>query len=499
MKREAGILLPISALPSEYGIGGLDRAAYEFVDFLARAGQSVWQILPLGPTGYGDSPYQSFSAFAGNPYFISIENLCRDALLTREECAKESCTSFDGGVDYGALYEKRTRLLRRAFARSRQTAEQLRFEREQGFWLDDYALFMAIKDRFRGAALGAWEAPIRRREESSLSALRGELAEEIAYYRFLQYRFFADWQALRAYANQKGIRIVGDLPIYVSADSADLWCSPELFCLDAEGIPTKVAGCPPDGFSPKGQLWGNPIYDWQEHARTEYAWWIRRISHAFSMYDVVRIDHFRGFDSYYEIPYGAPDATVGEWQRGPGISLFRAMEKAIGKKEIIAEDLGYLTDSVRAMVRESGFAGMKILQFGFEGSEGEDACFQGEYLPHNYPENSVAYTGTHDNPTLCEWLLSLNEWQKGRLREYLWEFLLPTHCLNDPMIALLMRSASRLCVVPMQDYLGLAGEARMNRPSTAEGNWRWRMTRDQLSEGLCERIRRLTAIGGRLP
>ena len=499
MKREAGILLPISALPSEYGIGCLDRAAYEFVDFLAAAGQSVWQILPTGPTGYGDSPYQSFSAFAGNPYFVSLENLCRDDLLTREECAKESCTSADGSVDYGALYEKRMRLLRKAFARSRQSAEQLRFEEEQGFWLSDYSLFMAIKSSLGAKPLLSWDAPIRRRDESALSYLRKALSDEVAYHSFLQYRFFIDWQALRAYANQKGIRIVGDLPIYVSADSADLWCSPALFALDAEGIPTAVAGCPPDGFSPKGQLWGNPIYAWEEHARTEYAWWISRLRHAFSMYDVVRIDHFRGFDSYYSIPYGAPDATVGEWKRGPGISLFRAMEHALGKREIIAEDLGYVTDSVRALVRESGFAGMKILQFGFEASEGEDPHFRGEYLPHNYPKNSVAYTGTHDNPTLCEWLSSLDEWQAKRLREYLWEVLLPTHCLSDPMIALLMRSSSRLCVVPMQDYLGLAGEGRMNLPSTLGRNWRWRMTKEQMSDELAEKILRLTTLGGRLP
>ena len=498
-KREAGILLPVSALPSDYGIGCFDRAAFEFVDFLERAGQSVWQVLPLGATGYGDSPYQSFSAFAGNPYFISSERLCEDGLLTKDECLAADATAPDGGVDYGALYKKRTRLLRQAFARSRQTAEQLRFEEEQRFWLADYALFMAIKERVGGASLLSWDKSIRRREPSVIERLRHELADEIAYHSFLQYRFFEDWRALRAYANAKGIRLVGDLPIYVSGDSADLWRFPELFALDSHGIPTAVAGCPPDGFAPKGQLWGNPIYDWEEHARTGYAWWISRLSHAFSMYDVVRIDHFRGFDSYYAIPYGAPDAVEGEWRDGPGMSLFTAVENALGRREVIAEDLGYVTDSVRILVRESGFAGMKILQFGFEGNKGDDSCFRGEYLPHHYPENSVAYTGTHDNPTLCEWIENLSEWQKRRIREYLWNSSLTQEQMREAMIALLMRSRSRLAVVPMQDYLGLAGEARMNRPSTTGGNWRWRMTKEQMSENLCASIRHLTTIGGRLP
>ncbi|MBO5938053.1 MAG: 4-alpha-glucanotransferase [Clostridia bacterium] len=469
MKREAGILLPVSALPSAYGIGGLDGAAIEFVDFLARAGQSVWQILPLGPTGYGDSPYQSFSAFAGNPYLISLPHLCEDGLLTKEECLAADCTASDGGVDYGALYEKRTRLLRKAFSRSRQTAEQIEFEEKHRHWLENYALFMAKKTR---------------PEEDSL-------VDEMAYYRFLQYRFFEDWDALKSYANQRGIRILGDLPIYVSLDSADVWCSPELFQMDENGVPTEVAGCPPDGFAPRGQLWGNPLYDWSAHEREGYAWWISRLSHAFSMYDAVRIDHFRGFDSYYAIPYGAPDATVGEWRKGPGMALFRAVEKALGEREIIAEDLGFMTDSVRELVRESGFAGMKILQFGFEGDE--------EHLPHNYPENSAAYTGTHDNPTLLEWLGARSAEELAQIENVLGAPLGEGEGALDAMIALLMRSRSRLAIVPMQDYLGLSAEARMNRPATAEGNWRWRMTREQMNDELCDKIRRLTTIGGRLP
>ena len=460
--------MPISALPSKYGIGGFDRAAYEFVDFLAEAGQSVWQILPLGPTGYGDSPYQSFSAFAGNPYFISLERLCADRLLSEEECREADCTSSDGGVDYGALYEKRTRLLRTAFARSRQSAEQLRFEEEHRYWLEHYANFMARKARPEGAPM----------------------ADEMAYHRFLQYRFFEDWNALRRYANQKGVRILGDLPIYVSLDSAEVCFSQSLFELDGLGVPLAVAGCPPDGFSPKGQLWGNPLYDWREHEREGYAWWIARLGHAFSMYDAVRIDHFRGFDSYYAIPYGASDATRGEWRKGPGMELFRAVKAELGEREIVAEDLGFLTESVRALVRESGFAGMKILQFGFEGDV--------EYLPHNYPQNSVAFTGTHDNPTLCEWLGTRSETEMERIREYLWDFFTPSDRLCEELIALLMRSPSRLAIVPMQDYLGLGAEARMNRPSTSGGNWRWRMTEQQMSGELAEKILRLTRIGGRL-
>ncbi|MBQ2999744.1 MAG: 4-alpha-glucanotransferase [Clostridia bacterium] len=469
MKREAGILLPVSALPSRYGIGGFDRAAYEFVDFLREAGQSVWQILPLGPTGYGDSPYQSPSAFAGNPYFISLERLCEDGLLSEEECREADCTSDDGGVDYGDLYEKRNRLLRKAFSRSRQSAEQLRFEEAHRAWLEDYALFMARRIASDGVPS----------------------AEEMAYHRFLQFRFFEDLGALRRYANGKGIRIVGDLPIYVSLDSADVCFSPELFELNANGVPTAVAGCPPDGFAPKGQLWGNPLYDWQEHERTGYAWWIARLSHAFSMVDAVRIDHFRGFDSYYAIPYGAPDATQGEWRRGPGMSLFRAVREALGEREIIAEDLGFITDSVRALVRESGFAGMKILQFGFDGEE--------EHLPHRYGENSVAFTGTHDNPTLCEWIEAHSEGEIARIRESLWDFFTPRERLYEVLIASLMRSPSRLAIVPMQDYLGLGAEGRMNRPASLGNNWRWRMTRAQMSGELAEKIFRLTRIGGRLP
>ena len=469
MKREAGILLPISALPSRYGIGGFDRAAYEFVDFLSEAGQSVWQILPLGPTGYGDSPYQSPSAFAGNPYFISLERLREDGLLSEEECREADCTSADGGVDYGALYEKRPRLLRKAFSRSRQSAEQLRFEEEHRAWLDGYAGFMARRAAPDGTAS----------------------ADEMAYHRFLQFRFFEDLGALRRYANEKGIRLLGDLPIYVSLDSADVCFSPELFELDGQGIPTAVAGCPPDGFAPKGQLWGNPLYDWGAHEREGYAWWIKRLAHAFAMVDAVRIDHFRGFDSYYAIPYGAPDATEGEWRKGPGMSLFRAVEEALGEREIIAEDLGFITDSVRTLVRESGFAGLKILQFGLDGEE--------EHLPHRYAENSVAFTGTHDNPTLCEWLETRSEHELARIREYLWDFSLPREALPDTLIALLMRSPSRLAIVPMQDYLGLGAEGRMNRPATMGGNWRWRLTREQMSGELAEKIFRLTRIGGRLP
>jgi len=469
MKREAGILLPVSALPSRYGIGALDESAYAFVDFLAAAGQSVWQILPLGPTGYGDSPYQSFSAFAGNPYFISLTRLQADGLLSEEECREADCTSEDGFVDYGALYEKRTRLLRKAFARSRQSAEQLQFEKKCADWLENYALFMARRARPDGALL----------------------ADEMAYHRFLQVRFFEDWFALKRYANEKGIRMVGDLPIYVSLDSAEVCFSPELFEMDGMGIPTAVAGCPPDGFAPKGQLWGNPLYDWREHERTDYAWWKRRLSHAFEMYDAVRIDHFRGFDSYYAIPYGAPDATQGEWRKGPGMSLFRSVKEALGEREMIAEDLGFITDSVRTLVRESGFAGMKILQFGFDGEE--------EHLPHRYAENSVAFTGTHDNPTLCEWLSARSEEELARIREYLWDFFTPRSRLSDALIALLMKSPSRLAVVPMQDYLGLGAEGRMNRPASLGSNWRWRMTREQMSGELAEKIFRLTRIGGRLP
>ena len=499
MKREAGILLSVSSLPSPYGIGCFSEEAYRFVDFLVTAGQSVWQILPLGPTGYGDSPYQSFSSFAGNPYFISLDGLVAEGLLTHEECETLDFGDDPTRVDYGKLYFSRMSLWRLSYERWKaagKDSRQVAFEEKEAWWLEEYALFMAIKSSLGGAPLAEWDKPLRLRDEKALRDARQKLGDEIGFQKFLQGKFYAQWEALKRYAGEKGIRIIGDIPIYVSADSADVWQNPELFQLDEECRPVRVAGCPPDEFSPSGQLWGNPLYRWEEHRRTGYAWWIRRLSYAFSLYDVVRIDHFRGFDSYYSIPSGALDATDGEWEQGPGMDLFRAVEEALGHREGIAEDLGYMTDSVRALVRESGYAGMKILQFGFDTADGS---YENEYLPHRYGENSVAYTGTHDNPTLCSWLAQRTEAELFHLRTYLWDFYTPKGRLWESMIALLFRSPSRLCLLPMQDILGLDDRSRMNRPATTGGNWSWRMREDELSGELAERIRRWTALGGRLP
>ena len=495
--RKAGILLPVTALPSRYGVGCFSEAAYRFIDWLRDSGQSYWQILPLGQTGYGDSPYQSFSSYAGNPYLISLEALMGDGLLTEEECARAAADTSEERVSYQALYERRYPLLRLAYARSgdRVDGSFQAFEQENREWLDDYALFMAIKESLGGIPLSEWQEPYRMREPSVLARCRETMAEEIGFWKFLQYRFFRDWRRLKEYANTRGVRIIGDIPIYVSADSADVWVSPELFQLNEQGTPLAVAGCPPDGFTPEGQLWGNPLYRWEAHRQSGYAWWICRLAHAFSMYDLVRIDHFRGFDEYYSIPYGAPNAVGGHWEPGPGMALFRAVEQAMGRQEGIAEDLGYMTDTVRRLVKDSGFAGMKILQFGFDE---QDRSFTNEYLPHLYGENTVAYPGTHDNPTLAAWLSSLSDAEWGAVREYLWDFYTPREQMADSLIGLLMRSPSWLCVVPLQDYLGLDDRARINRPSTTGGNWVWRVRGEDLSPELARRIRRLTAIGGRL-
>lgn len=495
--RDAGVLLAVTSLPSPFGIGCMSREAYRFVDFLVEAGQKWWQILPIGPTGFGDSPYQSFSAFAGNPYWIDLEELIDEGLLSRQECLSADLGADAGRVDYGKIYNSRMHLLRLAFERSRGKAEarERAFLTEQGDWLSDYALFMACKHTALGAPLGEWEEPFRRREESALQEFRENLREEIDFHIFLQTRFFDAWRRLRAYANERGIGIVGDLPIYVSADSADVWCHPELFWLDDAGRPVAVAGCPPDEFSETGQLWGNPLYNWEAHERTGYEWWIRRLRHAFDLYDAVRIDHFRGFDEFYAVDVRASTAADGKWMPGPGMKLFSAVKNTLGERDVIAEDLGFVTDSVRELVRESGFDGMKVLQLGMDSTDGN---FVNEYLPHCYPERSAAYTGTHDNPTLRSWIDLWSREEEAHVRAYLCDRFTPKEALCEPLIGLVMRSAARRCIVPIQDYLELGAEGCMNRPSTEGDNWKWRLRADQLNDALKEKIRRLTAVGGRL-
>ncbi len=493
MKRSAGILMPISSLPSQYGIGCLDEKAYAFVDFLKAAGQTYWQILPIGPTGYGDSPYQSFSTFAGNPYFIDLGALVQEGLLTDAECRAAAFTDGDA-VCYSELYKKRYPLLQRAYARSTRNAEIAAFAADNP-WLADYALFMALKAHFGGVSWQEWEDGARLREKSALAKYRAELAKEIGFYQFLQYQFFRQWNKLKRYANDRGIRIIGDIPIYVALDSADAWAEPKLFQLNETGTPTAVAGCPPDGFAADGQLWGNPLYNWNHHRKNVYAWWITRLAQCFRLYDVVRIDHFRGFDEYYAIPFGACTAKNGHWEKGPGMELFRAAEQALGKREVIAEDLGFMTDSVRQLVRESGFPNMKVLEFAFDS---RDTGSRNDYLPHHYNENCVAYTGTHDNQTIRSWFQTISDAEREMAREYLCDRFTPDDALHKSFIALIMRSRAKLCVIPLQDWLGLDDTSRMNTPSTVGENWKWRVNASELTDSLADEIRSMTEIFGRI-
>ena len=497
MKRTAGILLPIFSLPSPYGIGCFSKSAYDFVDWLKEAGQTYWQILPLGPTSYGDSPYQSFSTFAGNPYFISLEALIEEGVLTRRECKAADMGDKKDDIAYKKLYENRYPLLYKAYERSHvaENPAYLRFVEENGWWLSDYALFMAVKSRFDGAAWTEWAEDIRLRYGYAMDYYRRELYYEIEFHQYLQFKFFEQWHALKDYANKRGIRIVGDIPIYVALDSADAWAKPALFQLDDQNIPTAVAGCPPDGFSADGQLWGNPLYRWDYHRNTGYDWWVTRLSYCFRLYDVVRIDHFRGFDEYFSIPYGAESAKEGHWEKGPGIDLFRQIERRLGWKEVIAEDLGYVTDSVRNLVKESGFPGMKVLEFAFDS---RDSGAAGDYLPHNYIENSVAYTGTHDNETMSGWFQSIKEKERMMARDYLCDHLTPDAELHRAFIALIMRSSAKSCIIPLQDYMGLDNESRINKPSTVGTNWRWRVTEKQLSAKLRKEIKETTLRYGRM-
>ncbi len=484
----------LSSLPSPYGIGAMGAAAREFVDFLAASGQSYWQLLPICPTSYGDSPYQSFSTFAGNPYFIDLDDLAAEGLLDRAEYENLDWGDDPSRVDYGLLYEKRYPVLRRAAERllAHPPKEYAAFCRENKSWLPDFALFMALKDANGGKPWLEWDKALRDRESAALVKARRDYAADVDFCQALQYLYFHQWGALKAYANGKGVGIIGDLPIYVALDGADVWANPKLFQLDEELRPTEVAGCPPDAFTEDGQLWGNPLFDWEYMERDGYAWWVERIRYLCNVYDMLRIDHFRGFESYYAIPFGAVNAKIGRWRKGPGMKLFRAVEAAVGKQPIIAEDLGFLTPSVRRMLRASGFPGMRILEFAFD-SKGDR---NSEYLPHNVPPHCVAYTGTHDNETILGWAANVRRGDLRYAKEYL--RLTKREGYHWGMMRGLWSSVAELTVVQAQDLLGLGNEARMNTPATVGANWRWRALPGAFDAPLAERLRSYMELYGRL-
>ncbi len=492
--RSAGILMPISSLPSPCGIGALGAAAREFVDFLAAGGQSCWQILPICPTSYGDSPYQSFSSYAGNPYFIDLDTLADQGLLQRSEYQELDWGDDPTRVDYALLYQRRYPVLRRAARRllAAPPADFAPFLADNGVWLEDYALFMALKDKFGGVSWFQWPEELRRRDPAALKAAEQELSQDISFWKAVQYLFFAQWRSLKEYANQKGVSIIGDLPIYVAGDSADVWANPGQFQLDENLMPTEVSGCPPDGFAADGQLWGNPLFDWERMKRDGYQWWLRRIAFQLKIYDVLRIDHFRAFDAYYAIPYGDDTARNGRWRPGPGMDFFRAVNEKLGRQNIIAEDLGFLTDSVRELLRETGYPGMKVLELAFDSRDPAPG-----YLPHCYPTNCVAYPGTHDNDTIQGWLASAAPEDAAFAKAYL--RLNKREGYHWGMMRTAWASPADLAVIQAQDLLGLGSEARMNTPSTLGGNWQWRALPGSFSPRLARRLRREMEVYQRLP
>ncbi len=491
--RASGVLLPVSSLPSKYGIGCFSKEALKFIDGLVCAGQSKWQVLPLGPTGYGDSPYQSFSTFAGNPYFIDLETLIKDGLLEKEECENYNWGDNARYVDYGAIYNARYLVLRKAFARFEKNEEFEEFcEREQS-WLEDYCLFMAIKNSQKGVIWTKWEKELRTRDAKALEEKKAELREEIQFYSFIQYEFDKQWKSVKKYANENGVQIIGDLPIYVALDSADAWANPSLFQMDENCLPKAVAGCPPDAFSKTGQLWGNPLYDWDYHKETGYAWWIRRMARSFELYDIVRVDHFRAFSDYYSIPADEDTAMNGTWMPGPGYDLFEKIEAALGEIDVIAEDLGTLDQRVFDLMDATGYPGMKVLQFAF------DSNSDSIYLPHNHKKNCVVYTGTHDNMTTRAWYYELPEWVRNYTKAYLNNFESRWERISWDFIRCALSSVADLAIIPMGDLLCAGKEGRINFPSTAKDNWRWRMLKDEFSEDVIQRLHWLTEVFYRLP
>ncbi len=494
MARYAGILMPITSLPSPYGIGTVGKCAYEFVDFLKASGQKYWQILPVGPTSYGDSPYQSFSTYAGNPYLIDLDMLCKSGLLKKEEIEDVDWCDTADYVDYEKLFNNRFKVLRIAFERFKKAnnlSEFMEFEKESYNWLHNYALYMACKYHFDQKAWTEWpDEDIKFRKVEAIEHYSKMLGDDVYFWKFVQYTFYSQFKKLKNYANSKGILIFGDMPIYVAMDSADTWANPEVFWLDQDLNPVCVAGCPPDYFSETGQLWGNPLYRWDYLKETGYRWWIDRVRSAASLFDVTRIDHFRAFDQFYAIPYPAENAINGSWVDGPNMDFFNAMKSELGDIAIIAEDLGLLTPSVIKLLQDTGYPGMKVLEFAFDSGEDND------YLPHNYTANSVVYTGTHDNDTLMGWTATA----KKKDIEYASQYAnrREDEEFNWAIIRLAYASVSNLAIIQMQDLLGLGTEARINIPSTLGGNWVWRIKPNALTPKLATKIRNLTKLYGRL-
>ena len=494
-ERSSGILFHPTSLPGKYGIGTLGKEAYAFIDFLKKSRQKLWQIFPLGPTGYGDSPYQSFSSFAGNPYLIDFDLLIEAHLLSEEDLRDVFFGDNEEYIDYGAIYNQKYPLLRKAYENfkssdNHEMKENLEhFKRENASWLNDYSLYISLKNHFNGLPWNEWAHDIKNREHGAMEHYRNELADDIEYHNFIQFLFFKQWGDVKRYANENGIKIIGDIPIFVAADSSDAWANPEIFLFDEERKPVKVAGVPPDYFSATGQLWGNPLYNWQKLKETNYSWWVERVRANLSTCDIIRIDHFRGFEAYWAVPYGDDTAINGQWELGPGIDLFNAIKSQLGELPIIAEDLGLMTQGVIDLREATGFPGMKILGFAFDSGEEND------YLPHTYTKNCVVYTGTHDNDTLIGWFQKAKEEDRQFARDYL-------NSRSDDEIHWdairgAWSSVASMAISPVQDFLGLGSEARINTPGIAAGNWQWRLRHGVLTDELAERIAKLTRVYSR--
>lgn len=490
LMRTSGILMPIFSLASPYGIGTFGKKALEFVDFLSKSGQSHWQILPLNPTDYGDSPYQSFSSYAGNSYFIDLEMLENEGLLKSGEAKQFDFGSDPHSVDYSKLFENRNKVLKLAFSKFTGDKEYNNFCKKNAYWLEDYSLFKALKFANNGKPWYEWDKPLKFRESSALENAKITYKSEIEFEKFVQFKFNYQWKSLKEYANEKNINIIGDIPIYVALDSADVWSSPELFMLDNEFKPTFVAGCPPDGFTENGQLWGNPLYNWDKMKKDNFLWWKSRLGYALQLYDTVRIDHFRGFESFYAIPFGEKTARNGHWIKGPDIEFFDEMKNEFGNDiSIIAEDLGFLTEEVEEMLEKTGFPGMKVLQFGFDGAN--------NYLPHNYTKNCVVYTGTHDNDTIVGWRNNADKSSVKFAEKYMHHN--ESENINWTMLRTALMSVADTAILMMPDFLGLGSEARINTPSTLGDNWKWRIADGCINDWLAKIIYDNTALYERLP